>query len=218
MTRPFLVLDTETTGIADYKLPADHPQQPRIASIALLLCAPNGRIVHTHFALIKPDGWSMPTGEGSAGAVNGLTDAFLAAHGLPILTSLQVWNRMLDLGPIVVAHNARFDCKLVRGELRRAGLPDRFDDGGYFCTLRAATGVVRIPPTERMIAKGMGDKFKPPSLAECIRHFFNEEPSGAHDALHDALDCRRILLALIERGAGPAAEDRAARAQAEASA
>lgn len=204
MTRPLLVLDTETTGLADYKLPADHPQQPRIASIALLLCAPCGRIVSTHFALIKPDGWTMPTEPGSAGAVNGLTTEFLARHGRPIVTSLQVWNRMLDLGPLVIAHNAKFDCKLVRGELRRAGMPDRFDATETYCTMRNATAVVRLPPTDKMLARGMDKMFKPPGLAECLRHFCDQEPSGAHDALHDALDCRRIYLALQAQASAPA--------------
>jgi DNA polymerase-3 subunit epsilon len=61
--------------------------------------------------------------------------------------------------------------------------------------MEAATPVLNLPPTERMIAAGF-DKPKPPKLEECIRHFFNEDLEGAHDAMADVIACRRVYFHL----------------------
>jgi len=37
MTATYLVFDTETTGLFDFKLPADDPSQPRLASAAFII-------------------------------------------------------------------------------------------------------------------------------------------------------------------------------------
>ena len=60
--------------------------------------------------------------------------------------------------------------------------------------------VVNLPPTEKMRAAGF-DKPKPPKLEECIRHFFNEELGGAHDAMIDLDACRRVYIHLASVGA-----------------
>ena len=55
--------------------------------------------------------------------------------------------------------------------------------------------IINFPPTEKMKAVGF-DKPKPPKLEECIRHFFNEDFAGAHDAMADVTACRRVFLHL----------------------
>ena len=64
-----------------------------------------------------------------------------------------------------------------------------------FCTMEAATPIVNLPPTERMVAAGI-TKPKPPKLEECIRHFFDESLEGAHDALIDVRACSRVFFHL----------------------
>lgn len=54
---------------------------------------------------------------------------------------------------------------------------------------------MNLPPTERMRAAGF-NKPKPPKLEECIRHFFNEDLDGAHDAMIDVAACRRVYFHL----------------------
>lgn len=64
------------------------------------------------------------------------------------------------------------------------------------CTKEMADPVLCLPPTARMIAAGYGDKFKAPSLAECIRFLFEEEMAGAHSALADCRYCARVFFEL----------------------
>ncbi|AOW48412.1 3'-5' exonuclease family protein [Acetobacter ascendens] len=67
--------------------------------------------------------------------------------------------------------------------------------GEKFCTMDAAAPLVNLPPTARMIAAGI-DKPKAPKLEECIKHFFNEELKGAHDAMVDVRACARLFFHL----------------------
>jgi DNA polymerase-3 subunit epsilon len=64
-----------------------------------------------------------------------------------------------------------------------------------FCTCNAAKPIVNLPPTERMLAVGFTGP-KPPKLEECIKHFFDEQLPGAHDALVDARAAARIYFYL----------------------
>lgn len=184
-----IFVDTETTGLLDFKLPADDPAQPRMASITLILDAPCGRTVNIFHSYVRPDGWSMPQGPGSAGAVNGLTDDFLTAHGKPIVDVLDIWNAWLsEHDPLVVAHNTTFDMKVIRGEQRRAGLPDRFEDVEPFCTMKRSTAICRVPGPRGL---------KWPNLGEAHKHFFGFVAPGAHGSLSDAWACRSIFYALL---------------------
>lgn len=65
-----------------------------------------------------------------------------------------------------------------------------------FCTCAAAKPILNLPPTDRMMASGFNGP-KPPKLEECIKHFFDEELSNAHDAGADAMACSRIYFHLF---------------------
>ena len=64
-----------------------------------------------------------------------------------------------------------------------------------FCTMEAACSVVNLPPTAKMLAAGI-HRPKSPKLEECVKHFFNEDLQGAHDAMVDVAACRRVYLHL----------------------
>ena len=51
--------------------------------------------------------------------------------------------------------------------------------------------IVKAPLTAKQIAAGFSG-YKSPNLAETVRHFFDEEIEGAHDALVDARASGRI--------------------------
>lgn len=203
MTAPmYLVLDTETTGLPKYDLPADHPDQPHIAAVAMIFVDAELKIEREYETLIRPDGWEM---ESDAMAVNGLTMERLEAEGIPILEALAIYAEAIDAGRIVVAHNARFDVKMMRGELRRAKLDDRFDRTKNICTMRGCIGVVKAAPTNSMMAGGR-KTFKMPKLAEAYEHFFKCPIEGAHSALVDARACFAIFRKLVKIGCCPEPE------------
>lgn len=187
-----LVIDTETTGLFDFKRPADDVGQPRMASVAMLAFNDAGdeEPVSTFERYIRPDGWSMSA---EAGAVNGLTDDFLHERGVEVAEALDAYERALDMGYVVVAFNAQFDLKVLRAELRRAGRNDRFDRTPNICVMRPLTDICRIPGRYG---------FKWPNLAQACAHF-GIVHAKAHDAVGDAWAAARVMQALHRMGQLP---------------
>lgn len=176
----YLILDTETTGIPDFTKPADAEGQPRVASVAMIFCDRDLSVQAEWYTLIKPDGWEMPP---EAGSINGLTTERLTAEGIPMLIPLLVYAAAIDDGKIVVAHNQRFDTKMMRGELRRVSMDDRYAKTWTLCTMT--------------LARPLCSRAK---LSIVHQELCGEYLDGAHNALNDARACLAILRKLRERG------------------
>lgn len=191
----YLVFDTETTGLFQFKdkvtglpVPADAPGQPRLASVAFILADAQGREVSRARHYIRPDGWSIDGTE--AAAVNGLSDAFLAENGVPVAEVLDLWEGYIRAGLIAAAYNVQFDAKMMRAELRRAGRDDLFDQTPNTCLMRGLQ-----PYSQRGLAI-MSGMVKLKLACE----FFGITKTEAHDAMGDAEAARAILEILIRDG------------------
>ena len=114
---PFYIFDTETTGLMDFKRPADADGQPRVASFAGLALEHPDDEPEVFERYVRPDGWAMSP---DASRVNGLTNEFLYERGVPVAEVLDEYVRRIEDGYVVVAYNAQFDIKMMRAELRRA--------------------------------------------------------------------------------------------------
>lgn len=193
----YLVIDTETSGLFDFKQPADAPGQPRLAHLAMIWLDATGAEQRRDDIYVRPDGWSMPQGPGSAGAVNGLTDEFLIANGEPIRDVLSFYTTELASDRVVVAFNAQYDLKVMRGELRRIGWPDLFESTKNICVMRPMTGICRIPKRN-----GKGLKF--PNLDEALAHFGHKR-ENAHQAISDAEGAATVFRELMAIGKLPEA-------------
>lgn len=188
----FAVIDTESSGLPVYKdasgkpVPADAPGQPRLAELGMLLLNEDFSIAEEYRGLVKPDGWVMEPG---ATAVNGLTTEYLIEHGKPVAEVLAVYQQTIREGFAVAAFNAQFDCKVMRGELRRAGLDDLFMLTKNVCLMRKANGVILRPDGK----KGW------PKLEHC-RAALGLDNEGAHRVGADVRSALAVLLHLRDRG------------------
>jgi DNA polymerase-3 subunit epsilon len=186
-----LFFDTETTGFFHDRLPVDHPTQPHMVQLAAQLCDDSGEPVAGFCFVIDP-GVEIPE---KASAVHGITQERAIMLGMSESFALSAFTHLYQRADMIVAHNIKFDKGVIEAAIARYyGTPKPLDKP-LFCTMEAATAVVNLPPTERMIAAGF-DKPKPPKLEECIRHFFDEALDGAHDAMVDVAACRRVFLHL----------------------
>lgn len=186
-----LFWDTETTGFYDDRSPIDDPSQPHIVQLAAQLCEDDGAPV-AGFCLIVDPGVPIPE---RASAVHGITNERASQFGVTIDLALTAFSHLYQRSDLICAHNAKFDKGVTEVAIARhygRAMPLRKP---VFCTMEAASPIIKLPPTERMRAAGF-DKPKPPKLEECIRHFFNEELDGAHDAMVDVAACRRVFLHL----------------------
>lgn len=190
-----LFWDTETTGFFDDRLPVDHEAQPYIVQIAAQLCENDGKIYGGFSLIVDPgiaDGVSIPE---KAAAIHGITNERAVQFGVSPEYALNAFTHFYQRADLIVAHNAKFDKGVTEVAISRhykKVMPLRKP---IFCTMEAASPIIKLPPTERMVAAGI-TKPKPPKLEECIRHFFNEDLDGAHDAMVDVTACRRVFLHL----------------------
>lgn len=185
----YAVIDSETTGLFSYDKPADAEGQPRMAQFAACILRDDLSIERHSSLLIKPDCWVMSE-EGTA--IHGLTQALLLEKGFPVSNALALYNQLLDEDYIIVGYNVSFDLKVLRGELRRAGLPDRFESTRSIDCMRPLEKVCNI-----LKANGKGTKL--PKLIEAHKFFFAQEMTGAHDALQDAKACAGIFREMVIR-------------------
>ncbi|MDR3464195.1 MAG: 3'-5' exonuclease [Beijerinckiaceae bacterium] len=188
----YAVIDTETSGLFDFSKPADAEGQPRLASLAVIRLDAELNEEGADEYLIKPEGWTLPA---EATTINGLTMERLEAEGRPIGKILDLYAGLIECGYVVVAFNAQFDAKIMRGELRRAGLPDLFEQTRNICVMRAATDIVKAPK-----ASGKGYKF--PKIAEACAHFGIAQ-TEQHTAIDDARAAAEIFRKLRALNACP---------------
>jgi len=186
-----LFFDTETTGFYDDRLPADHSAQPHLVQLAALLAEDDGRDVMSVSLIINPE-VPIPS---RASDVHGITNEIAQVRGVPSKVAMGIFAHMCSLADLAVAHNVKFDKGVIEAaQSRRCGRIFTMQTP-TFCTMEAASPIVNLPPTERMLAAGF-NKPKPPKLEECIQHFFGEQLEGAHDAMIDVAACRRVFLHL----------------------
>lgn len=192
-----LFFDTETTGLPNFRAPMSDDSQPHLVQLACLLTEDDGT-ERASLSLIVNPGVPIPAG---ASAVHGITDLIADRAGVSTGTATAMWNRFAERADLIVAHNIRFDMAVMEAAWHRtvpSGLQhmDRLHGArARFCTLDAASPIVNLPPTEKMVAAGF-NKPKPPKLEECIKHFFGEALDGAHDALVDVRACARVFFHL----------------------
>ena len=185
----YCVIDTETSGLFDFTKPADAEGQPRLACLAMIHLGEDLAETSREEHWIKPDGWTLSP---EVIATHGITNEFLAENGRPVAAALEAYDEVLASGSIIVAFNAQYDLKMMRGELRRAAMPDHFEETKSICVMRDAVNVVKAP-------KKSGKGFKFPKLEEACRHFGIGQ-SQAHSAMSDAESAAAIFRALNALG------------------
>lgn len=184
-----LFFDTETTGFYQDRLPFDHPDQPRLVQLAAQLTEEDGTPLSSVSLIVNP-GVTIPE---RASAVHGIDNLTAERSGISENTAVGIFAFMARRASLAVAHNSKFDIGVMECARARTSIPLEFPEA--FCTMEAASPIINLPPTERMVAAGF-NKPKPPKLEECIRHFFGEELDGAHDAMVDLAACRRVYFHL----------------------
>lgn len=172
----FLFTDTETTGFKKNG-PLVQDGQARICQIAAILTDATGHRLAELNVIIKPDGWEVGAG---AAKVNGLSNELCEKYGMNAVPAFKLFRKLASLATYTVAHNKNFDRDMLFIEEAHAQPSlEGLGGGDWLCTMEPNAGLV-------------GGK----SLKNCVRHYLNREPSNAHDAMGDTIDCMEIFFAM----------------------
>lgn len=180
----YLFGDTETTGLN---------ATAEIAQFACLLFDEQRKLVGQFKALIKPDGWVMPP---ETAAFHGITQEICEKYGLDIRGVLALFHGWCAKAETLIFHNSQYDVGRLQHTMKRTGAPLAMPR--VQCTMRLATDIICLPPTDKMIAAGRHG-YKAPNLKEAHKFFTGEDFDGAHDALADVWACARVFWAIQDR-------------------
>ncbi|SCW91943.1 3'-5' exonuclease [Pseudomonas sp. NFACC05-1] len=190
------VFDTETTGFPNWKIPSDDPSQPHIVDICALLFTPQGELVDSFEAMVRPDGWEIPN---EVAVIHGITTEIAMAQGIPEIEALDHFLRLYKRAGLRVAHNVSFDDRILRIAIKRfvsEQAADEFKAVPSYCTAINSKPILCLPPTEKMKATNFKNSFKTPTVAEALLHFTGEELVGGHRARPDTEACARVYWAM----------------------
>jgi len=204
---PFMVMDTETSGLPIYgpkggpAVPADDPRQPHVCQFAAILAqsheaGPSIELDRIN-VLVRPDGEFELTP--ALTKIHGITTEDCERDGISRLDMVLMYELMMERAGLLCAYGIKFDTKLMRGASRRSGRPDLFGHRPVFCIQWAVTKPCAMPPTAKMTAANR-NHFKTPKLQEAYRILLGKEMTGMHNAIHDVAASVELFDWLNDRG------------------
>ncbi len=186
----YLFFDTETTGLPrNWRSPVtDLENWPRLVQLAYRAFDADGHPLCSGDALIKPEGFLIPP---DAARIHGITTERAEREGKPLQELLQKFYDLAAEADVVVAHNIRFDEKIVGAELLRAGMENILASKRKICTMERTTDFCAIPGPYG---------YKWPKLAELYYSVFGTEFVELHDAALDVEATAKCFWELKRRG------------------
>ena len=190
----FLIFDSETSGLPN-KRPISDESQPHLVELAGVLCEEDGHERASFNFIVRPDGWEIPD---EVAAIHGITTDIALRSGVPLKVVVVAFAHLMQQATTLIAHNAEFDCKILDIAMHRAEYVR--PRPSTRCTMKMATPVLKLPPTPKMLERGMVNHYKRPSLQEAHQALLGCGFEGAHRAIDDARAASRVFFKLKEMG------------------
>lgn len=171
----YLFFDTETTGLPkNWKAPvADVDNWPRLVQIAWLFFDKEGDQIASGDYIVRPEGFMIPP---ESSSIHGVSTERALEEGVPIRDVLQKFHEAISPAEFLVAHNIRFDEKIVGAEFLRLGTENILEQKSKICTMEKATNFCAIEGPYG---------YKWPKLSELHQKLFGKDFDEAHDAAVD---------------------------------
>lgn len=195
-----LFYDTETTGLPLFSEPSEDPRQPHIVQLgAALVDLDTFEQVASLDLIVRPDGWTVPD---DVAAIHGITTEQAMAVGVPARIVFDLLLELWERSDVRIGHNESFDARMVRIALMRhrdndpdAEINVRWKAGAAQCTQALSRPILKLPPTEKMLATGRRHH-KRANLGEAYQFFTGKPLEGAHNAMVDVQACIEVYRAI----------------------
>ncbi len=186
----YLIFDTETTGLPDSfdAPPSDTDNWPRVVQLAWEAFDIRGRKRGARSYVIRPDGFTIPK---EAERIHGISTAIAKRTGVPVAKALDAFVEALSEASVVVAHNFKFDARVLGAEFHRLKIRNQFRGKINVCTMEAATAFCALPGRYGL---------KWPKLPELHHKLFGTKVKETHDAAADVATCSKCFFELKRLG------------------
>ena len=186
-----LFVDTETTGLPDFKKSFKEPCQPHIASIGFVGYdeVTHQETVSAH-VLIRPDGW-IHDPESKATKTHLITTEMAQEFGIPIRVAINFLEHHWWKARRVIMFNARFDSALIEIERARLGRKEYMDQTKLRCAMIEMAGIMKLPSKV-----SWSSDYAYPKLEAAYEWCYQQKMADAHNALADARATAFITFAL----------------------
>lgn len=185
---PYLFVDIETTGLPK-RMGArvdDFDNWPRIVEIAWILADNNGKELESESFVLNTDS-DIPK---EASSIHGITNRVANQRGVNRGYVLRELSAALSKSQLMVAHNVRFDYKIIYSEFKRCSISSKIHNFPKLCTMHSTTDYCMIPGV-------YGYKF--PTLKELYYKIFREQMPDSHSAMGDVKACKKSFFELKQR-------------------
>lgn len=182
--------DTETTGLLKFKEHNDHPDQPYLVELYIVLDDENRKTVATYHTQVRPEEWEIPQ---EASNIHGISTDMAKQYGSNAKYVIKHACGLFAMAKTIVGHNSSFDKRVMQimgHKIKGRPAVDKvFAERDVACTMRSTTDLCKI-------ASPRG--FKWPKLAEAASILLGVELKDAHTAAADTLMCRDVYYWLID--------------------
>ena len=189
----YAILDTETTGLYNFELPAGDALQPRLAEIALIVVDDDHQMVNCMSFIIRPDASYPAEYDEKAIGLHGIDRALGEKVGVPFGLVAGFLFANIERCDRLVCHGMKHDLEILQNEFVRmqqpCPYPQMIEKKEKLCTMRYFSQNYRL--------KGAWAG-KWPSLAEMHLHLLKESFSGAHRAFPDCTATWRCYTKMME--------------------
>jgi len=184
-----LFFDTETTGLFNFKKSYKDSTQPQVIQLGFIL-SDSESIYHEGCFILHTDKEISP----GALATHHISNKIIKKIGFRNYDIINIFITLSSKANIVVCHNVAFDLGAIKSTLYSKGCFKEIkilENFPTYCTMQKGTNLCKLP--------GRYGNYKWPKLEELYKFLFNEEPSGAHNALEDAKNTRKCYYKMIEK-------------------
>jgi len=186
----YLIIDCETTGLPrNWKAPVtDLDNWPRVIQLAWALYDASDSRLESVVHLVRPDGFVIPH---DAQKVHHISTERALLEGSDLRVVAAEFSAAASKAEVIVAHNIKFDEKVISAEYLRLNQASPFQNKRRVCTMEQSTEFCRIPGNYG---------YKWPTLSQLYRILFHSDYQEAHDAGADVSACARCFFELKKRG------------------
>ncbi|NLV32198.1 MAG: 3'-5' exonuclease [Acidobacteria bacterium] len=186
----YMIIDCETTGLPrSWKAPVtDLENWPRVIQLAWALYDGTDALLESVVRLVRPDGFTIPH---EAQRVHHISTERALLEGRGLREVAADFSSAAARAEVIVAHNIKFDEKVISAEYLRLNQELPFRSKKRICTMERSTEYCRIPGPYG---------YKWPTLSQLYRALFQSDYQEAHDAGADVAACARCFFELKRLG------------------